>query len=99
MTNLCGIVSKEPEDRRLSEEKDQAVGAFLSRPAGIRLRPAFCAVGSAHRITQSSLLHKCSRGSAQREELKIQPDPTAAALDRRSGHQVAAEEPMVLFLA
>ena len=39
------------------------------------------------------------RGPAQREELKIQPDPTGAALDRRSGDQVAAEEPMVLFLA
>ena len=39
---------------------------------------------------------RCSRGPAQREELKIQLDPTGAALDQRSGH---AEEPMVLSLA
>lgn len=29
------------------------------------------------------------------DRLKVKPDPTGAALDRRSGHQVAAEE-MVL---
>ena len=46
-----------------------------------------------------SLVAWCSREPLQREQLKIHPDPTGAALNRSLGRQVAAEELVVLSLA